>query len=64
MKGAVCAEAYFLRASKAIIASLLHGSQIASHRDQVQKRRQVLEHAVDIVKLTGKRGLSYREDTV
>lgn len=42
------------------IASLLHGPQIASHRDQVRKRRQVLERVVDIVKLTGKRGLSYR----
>ncbi len=39
------------------IASLLH---IASHRDQVRKRRQVLERVVDIVKLTGKRGLSNR----
>ncbi|KAK0148975.1 Zinc finger MYM-type protein 1 [Merluccius polli] len=56
----VCAEAYFLRASKADIASLLHGPQVVAHRHQVRKRRQVLERVVDIVKLIGKRGLSYR----
>lgn len=55
-----CAEAYFLRASKSDIASLLHGPQIVAHRDQVRKRRQVLERVVDVVKFIGKRGLSYR----
>ena len=56
----LCAEAYLLRASKADIASLLHGPQVAAHRDQVRKRRQVLERVVDIVKVIGKRGLIYR----
>ncbi len=55
-----CAEAYFLRASKSDTASLLHGPQIAAHRDQVRKRRQVLECIIDVVKFIGKRGLSYR----
>ena len=55
-----CAEAYFLRASKADIESLLSVSQMSVHREQVRKRRQVLEHVVDVVKLIGKRGLSYR----
>lgn len=52
-------EAYFLRASKADIASLLHGPQIMAHRHQVRKRRQVLERVVDVVKVIGKGGLSY-----
>ena len=55
-----CAEAYFLRASKSDIASLLHGPQIVAHREQVKKRRQVLERVVEVVKFIGKRGLSYR----
>lgn len=49
-----------MRASKSDIASLLHGPQIVAHRDQVRKRRQVLERVVDVVKFIGKRGLSYR----
>lgn len=56
----VCAEAYFLRASKSDIASLLHGSQIVAHRDQVRKRRQVMERVVGVVKFIRKRGLGYR----
>ncbi|XP_034084713.1 uncharacterized protein LOC117554399 [Gymnodraco acuticeps] len=56
----MCAEAYFLRASKSDIASLLHGSQVVAHRDQVKKKRQVLERVVDVVKFIGKRGLGYR----
>lgn len=39
----LCAEAYFLWASKYIkadIASLLHGPQVVAHRDQVRKRRR------------------------
>lgn len=53
------AEAYFLRSSKADIQSLLSGIQMSAHREQVRKRRQVLERVVDIVKVIGKRGLSY-----
>jgi len=55
-----CAEAYCLRASKSDIASLLYGPQIVAHRDQVRKKRQVLERVVDVIKFIGKRGLSYR----
>lgn len=55
-----CAEAYFLRASKANINHLLCGRQMSAHREQVRKRHQVLERVVDVVKVIGKRGLSYR----
>ncbi|KAK9535823.1 hypothetical protein VZT92_008178 [Zoarces viviparus] len=30
------------------------------HREQVRRRRQVLERIIDVMKLIGKRGLSYR----
>jgi len=33
---------------------------MSAHREQVRKRRQVLECVVDVVKVLGKRGLSYR----
>ena len=55
-----CAEAYFLRASKTEIKSLLTFNQISAHREQVRKRRQVLESMIDIGKFIGKRGLSFR----
>lgn len=56
-----CAEAFFLRCSKSNISSLFAGSQMSAHREQVKKRRQVLERVVDVVKVLGKRGLSYRQ---
>jgi len=57
-----CAEAYFLNASKSDVKDLLSGSQLSSHRRQIRKKRQVLERVVDVVKMTGKRGLSYRSE--
>ncbi|KAJ8386345.1 hypothetical protein AAFF_G00174420 [Aldrovandia affinis] len=33
---------------------------MSAHRQQVRKKRQVLERVVDVVKVIGKRGLSYR----
>ncbi|KAL3976231.1 NLR family CARD domain-containing protein 3 [Sarotherodon galilaeus] len=56
-----CAEGFFLRFSKFNISSLFAGSQVSAHRAQVKKRRQVLEPIVDVVKVLGKRGLSYVE---
>ncbi|KAJ8270536.1 hypothetical protein GJAV_G00116060 [Gymnothorax javanicus] len=55
-----CAEAFFLRCSKSNICSLFTGSQMSAHREHVKKRSQVLERVVDVVKVLGKRGLSYR----
>ena len=56
------AEAFFHRASKADIRTLLGDKQISVQRDQVRKRRQVMERVidVDVVKVIGKCGLSYR----
>ncbi len=33
---------------------------MSAYREQVRKRRQVLERVVDVLKVLGKRGLSYR----
>lgn len=51
-----CAEAYMLQTCKTLLA----GNQMSAHRNQVKKRRQVLERIVDVVKIIGKRGFSYR----
>lgn len=56
-----CAEAYFLNGSKADIKNLLGGRQLTEQRNQVKKRCQVLERVVEVVKVIGKRGLSYRQ---
>lgn len=57
-----CAEAYLLNCSRANISHLLEGSQLAGHRELVKKRCQVLERVVEVVKVIGKRGLSYRSE--
>ena len=56
----ICAEAFLLRCSKADISSTFAGNQLSAQREQVRKRRRVLERVVDVVKVLGKRGLSYR----
>ena len=57
-----CAEAYVLNCSRASVDHLLEGRQLKGHREQVKKRRQVLERVVEVVKVLGKRGLSYRQE--
>ncbi len=52
----------FLKCSKADISNLLGARQLTAHRDQVKRRRQVWERVVEVVKVTGKRGLSYRQE--
>ncbi len=52
----------FFKCSKADISNLLGARQLTAHRDQVKRRRQVLERVVEVVKVIGKRGLSYRQE--
>ena len=54
------AEAFFLRASKADVCRLLSDKQMSIQREQVRKRRQVVECVINVVKVIGKCGLSYR----
>ena len=55
-----CAEAYFLWAAKADIQNLLRNNQMSATREQIHMRCKLLERVIDIVKVIGKRGLSYR----
>lgn len=55
-----CAGAYFLKASESDIKSLLSGCQLTSHREQLKDKNQVLESVVDVMKVIGKRGFSYK----
>lgn len=57
-------EAYFLRAKKSDISSLLNEKQVSAHHEQVRKKRQVMEHIIGILRLIGKRGLSYRGEGI
>ena len=54
------AEAYFLRASRSDVGSLLAEKQVSLHREQVRKKRQVMDRVINVIKVIGKRGLSYR----
>lgn len=53
-------EAYFLNHKEKSIDYLLFKNQKQARYEMVKKKRQVLERVIDIVKLIGKRGLSYR----
>ena len=55
-----CADGYLLWTSRKDIASLLCQQQVSARREQVKQRRQVMEQLVEIVKVIGKRGLSFR----
>ena len=55
-----CAEAHLLNLNHKGIEDLLFAEQRQVKRDQVRTNRQVMERVIDIVKLIGKRGLSYR----
>lgn len=51
-----CSTAYLVEQKKSSVSHLL----ARNHHDEIGKRRQVMERVVDVVKLIGKRGLSYR----
>ncbi|CAH2326702.1 zinc finger MYM-type 1-like [Pelobates cultripes] len=56
------AEAFFLKSSSAGVDDLLLFKQMSVRREQVRNRLQVLHRVVDVVKVIGKQGLSYRGD--
>ena len=62
MQMQMCADAYFLKIQKAHVKSLLTGNQMWLRAEQVKKKCQVMERIVDVVKVIGKCGLSYRGD--
>ncbi|KAL4147990.1 hypothetical protein QTP88_002298 [Uroleucon formosanum] len=54
------AEAYFLNSIKKNIDFLLFSKQKSLRKEHIKHNRQILERIIDVVKLIGKRGLSYR----
>lgn len=56
------ADAYFLLAKRADIKSLLADKQMSLHHEQVKKKHQGMERIIDVIKVIGKCGLSYRGD--
>lgn len=54
------AEAYFLNSTKKNIDFLLFSKQKSLRKEHIKHNRQILERIIDVIKLIGKRGLSYR----
>ena len=59
-KHKACVEAHMRFSSIKTVVDLLSVSQTPLHNKQVMQRRQILDRVVSIVKMTGKRGTSYR----
>lgn len=57
-----CADAYFFRMSTGNISELLNVNQMSIAREQVRQRQQVVECIIEMVKVIGRRGLSYQGD--
>lgn len=55
-----CCEAYFIHSQKRDVGYLLQENQKRQQREEVKKNRQVLERIIDVCKVMGKRGLSFR----
>lgn len=53
-------QAYFAKIKNKDLKSLVWSKQVGLRNVQVKKRRQIIERIVDVVKVIGKRGLSYR----
>ena len=56
-----CVEAYLRFSSSKTILDLLAVSQTSLRNQQIMQRRQILDRLVSIVKMIGKREMSYRE---
>lgn len=54
------ATAFFLDRSHANVRYLLHNESLNLRNEQIQFRRDVLKRIIDVIKLIGKCGLSYR----
>jgi len=55
-----CSESYLLHTSNKTIDILLFSDFKKKQKEEVKKNIQILQRVIDIVKLIGKRGLSYR----
>lgn len=53
-------DAYFLKNGSSSVDQLLMYDQCNLRKKQVEEKRQVLTRIIDIIKMIGKRGLSYR----
>jgi hypothetical protein len=53
-------RAYFMCKNQKDVSNLLLSSTLNIRQQQIKKKRRVLEVIIDIIKLIGKRGLSYR----
>ncbi|XP_031779558.1 uncharacterized protein LOC116416182 [Nasonia vitripennis] len=59
-----CADSFFLGQNNSNAAQLLFTNDNSLRNKEVTKNRKILERIVDIIKLIGKRGLSYRGNKV
>lgn len=55
-------EAYFLYRQNKSVDKLLFSTQLELNNKQIMKRRQILDRVINVLKLVGKRGLSYRRN--
>lgn len=58
----LCVDAYILYNNSASVDSLVIYGQSSVRKSQVNARRQILYRIIDVIKLIGKRNLSYRGD--
>ncbi|XP_069493780.1 zinc finger MYM-type protein 1-like isoform X1 [Ambystoma mexicanum] len=55
-----CTDSYMLTFSGVDIGGLLFHPQKLARSEQIRKRRNILERVIDVLKVIGKRGLSFR----
>ena len=60
-KHKACVEAHIRFSRNKTVVDLLTVSQTSLHNKQVKQRRPIPDRVVSIVKMIGKRGMSYRE---
>ena len=55
-----CVHAYLRHVSNRTVSDMISTTQLTQTKQQIVKRREVLDRIVSIVRLIGKRGMSYR----